>query len=197
MHDPSGTATGVVYVLADPDTAQVHHVTSTTLSAGSAGKRLVTLAREHDKEGKVYDWIRSLGDRDPWIVTFGDRVPASVLNHHRQVWRYVFGRLGAPLITEPPKTIRDEDADLLAEARRYLEENKPKQECKPATEPGGNREPTGIKGRGRDTRKAVAEAINRRRFRCDECGMVANPGALGSHQRRSGHRGRTRLEDAE
>jgi hypothetical protein len=37
---------------------------------------------------------------------------------------------------------------------------------------------------------ATLRAVNARRVRCEECGMVSSPGAIGRHQAAKGHRGR-------
>lgn len=45
----------------------------------------------------------------------------------------------------------------------------------------------------REANSKVISAVNSRRRSCNECGLTTNPGALGSHQKVSGHRGITVL----
>ena len=49
---------------------------------------------------------------------------------------------------------------------------------------------------GAKTGKAVAALNNSRRRRCDGCGMVTTPAALGAHQKHSGHTGWTEVRAA-
>jgi hypothetical protein len=120
MTSPNVTPDGFVYCIADPDTKRPRFVGTTRTTAPEAMRTLLSRARKSQKEGPVYDWIRSLGDRDPIAVRLSDEVPINQLQKARHSWIFELERRSADLFNPPRKKPGSEESHQ--DAVRIIEE---------------------------------------------------------------------------
>jgi hypothetical protein len=181
-----GMLTGTVYALCDPRNDAVRYVGMTL----DADKRLRRHLRNADRgqDLPVYDWIHSIGE-DPVVEPLELVVPEFLLAARERFWIADLRARGCSLLNAT------EGGDCVGgspSASRFLGRKGGLTGVANRRRLGLKQTPPSREASGRGGRRSIGER-NSEVWCCDECGQTSNCGGLGTHQRYTGHVGRSRV----
>lgn len=138
-----------------------------------------TLRRNAQEAGALGGAARALKQQQ-------DPVYAGAMKEHGTWLGSNYGRIGGTNRAARAKV----DPEYAQVVRNAAEKARAAKAARLATDPAFAERISGVA-------RATVGKVNASRRRCAECPMTSNPGALGSHQKQTGHRGFTILEPEE